>query len=121
MTHFVAALDHVQLAIPEGGEPLARTFFVEVLGFVEVEKPPALAVRGGCWFRSGAAVVHVGIDPHFVPATKAHPAFVVERFDDLEVTLRAAGAPFVHSDEIEGTRRAFTTDPFGNRIEVIAA
>ena len=46
-------LDHVQLAIPSGGEERARAFYVEVLGFEEVEKPPHLAQRGGAWFRSG--------------------------------------------------------------------
>jgi hypothetical protein len=38
-------LDHVQLAMPEGGEAEARTFFVELLGMEEERKPATLARR----------------------------------------------------------------------------
>jgi catechol 2,3-dioxygenase-like lactoylglutathione lyase family enzyme len=43
----------MQLAMPPGEEDAARRFFVGVLGMSEVEKPPALAARGGAWFRAG--------------------------------------------------------------------
>ena len=121
MTGFVRNLDHVQLAIPAGGEDLARTFFVGVLGFLEVEKPEPMRSRGGFWFESGGAMLHLGVDPQFTPAKKAHPAFVVDRFRDLEAALLGAGFAFVRSDEMEGVERAFTHDPFGNRIEFVAA
>lgn len=42
-------LHHVQLAMPEGGEGLARRFYGDALGLTEVAKPPDLAGRGGCW------------------------------------------------------------------------
>ena len=35
-------IDHVQIAIPRDGEDRAREFFVEKLGFSEIEKPPNL-------------------------------------------------------------------------------
>jgi 4-hydroxyphenylpyruvate dioxygenase-like putative hemolysin len=35
----VNALDHVQLAMPAGGEGLARRFYTDILGIPEVEKP----------------------------------------------------------------------------------
>ncbi|MGI9019017.1 MAG: GNAT family N-acetyltransferase [Euzebya sp.] len=38
-------LHHVQLAIPSGGEALARSFYGGVLGLTEVPKPAALATR----------------------------------------------------------------------------
>jgi catechol 2,3-dioxygenase-like lactoylglutathione lyase family enzyme len=41
------AVHHVQLAMPRGQEAAARAFFVDVLGMTEVDKPPALAARGG--------------------------------------------------------------------------
>ena len=121
MTGFVRHLDHVQLAIPAGGEDAARAFFVDVLGFREVEKPEPMKARGGCWFESGGAMLHLGVDPQFIPAKKAHPAFLVEHFQALEATLLAAGYEFDRSDEMEGVERAFTHDPFGNRIEFVAA
>jgi catechol 2,3-dioxygenase-like lactoylglutathione lyase family enzyme len=118
----VLSLDHVQVAIPAGGEDAARDFWVGLLGFVEETKPPALAVRGGAWFRSASGVVvHVGVDPVFVAATKAHPAFVVRDLDALVVALEAAGHPVRWDEELPDVRRLHANDPFGNRIELIQA
>jgi hypothetical protein len=49
----IVAIDHVQLAMPAGGEEAARRFYGDVLGLEEIPKPAALATRGGAWFRSG--------------------------------------------------------------------
>jgi catechol 2,3-dioxygenase-like lactoylglutathione lyase family enzyme len=43
----IHAIDHVQLAMPRGGEERARAFYAGVLGLQEVPKPPELAKRGG--------------------------------------------------------------------------
>ena len=67
------ANDHVQLAIPEGGEDSARAFFVDLIGMREVAKPDTLSPQG-CWFAAGEVALHLGVDPDFTPATKAHPA-----------------------------------------------
>jgi hypothetical protein len=42
-----AAIDHVQLAIPVGGEDEARQFWCGLMGFIELPKPESLAKRGG--------------------------------------------------------------------------
>jgi hypothetical protein len=44
------AIDHVQLAMPAGGENSARQFYGRLLGMAEIPKPDELAKRGGCWF-----------------------------------------------------------------------
>ena len=104
-------LDHVQLAAPPGCEAEARRFFGEVLGLREVEKPPALAARGGVWFEQ----LHVGVEDPFAPARKAHPAFVV---DDLDALAARIGE--VQWDEaIPGVPRFYAHDPFGNRLEFV--
>ncbi len=113
-----AGIDHVQLAIPVGGEDIARQFYVGVLGFVEVPKPPILARRGGAWFTAGTTVVHVGVEAEFVPARKAHPAF---RVVGLREFVAAADLDARWSDEIPDTVRCHIDDPFGNRIELIEA
>src|SRR5205807_1290168 len=81
----VDRIDHVQLAMPSGGEEAATRFYEGLLGIPRVPKPPHLEARGGCWFERGHLKVHLGVDRDFRPATKAHPAFVV---DDL-VSLKA--------------------------------
>ena len=111
-------IDHVQLAIPPGGEDDARSFYVGVLGLSEIPKPAALAVRGGAWFESGAVQIHVGVEQEFVPARKAHPALLVAGLRDL---VAAAGLDVRWSDEIPGVERCHVDDPFGNRIELIEA
>ncbi|HEY2983811.1 MAG TPA: VOC family protein [Jatrophihabitantaceae bacterium] len=114
----ILGYDHVQVAIPAGSEAQARAFYSDRLGMVEVPKPAALARRGGCWFRAGAAVLHLGVETPFHPARKAHPAFVVDDLDLLSAQLIAAGHDCVRADgEVAGVRRFHTIDPFGNRLE----
>ena len=112
-------LDHIQLAMPRGGEPDARRFFADLLGMSEEEKPEALRARGGCWFRSGTCVVHLGVDPDFAPQRKAHPAFVRADLHALAERLSAAGYPVSWDDAADGRVRFYSADPFGNRIEFL--
>jgi catechol 2,3-dioxygenase-like lactoylglutathione lyase family enzyme len=119
MTFQVAAIDHVQLAMPPGQEAEAERFYCAFLGFERVPKPPPLAARGGCWFRLGAVQLHLGVEADFRPARKAHPALVVRGFDSLCAHLQAAGVAVRADDELPGIRRCYVADPFGNRIELI--
>jgi catechol 2,3-dioxygenase-like lactoylglutathione lyase family enzyme len=75
----VKGIDHVQLAMPAGEEAKARAFYQDLLGLPEVPKPPQLAARGGCWFGAGAEKIYLGVEDHFRPARKAHPALLWRR------------------------------------------
>lgn len=77
-TSFVC-LDHVQLAIPVGGEADARRFYCDLLGMEEIPKPPRLVARGGLWLRSGAVVIHLGVEADFRAARKAQTAIRIWR------------------------------------------
>lgn len=116
----LSGIDHVQLAAPAGCEEDARAFFAGLLGLEEIEKPKPLQARGGVWFRVGAQQLHVGVEPDFVPARKAHPAFTVARYDDLQNRLRAAGEEISEDDSIPDVRRCYVADPWGNRIELVS-
>lgn len=85
-----AGLHHAQLAMPQGEEARARDFFVGVLGMTEIAKPPVLAERGGAWFRAGGLELHLGVEPDFQPARKAHPGVLVDDLDALGNQLVAA-------------------------------
>jgi catechol 2,3-dioxygenase-like lactoylglutathione lyase family enzyme len=115
----VKSLDHVQLAMPAGGEAAARGFYAGLLGIPETPKPPHLAKRGGCWFEHGALKIHLGVDPDFRPARKAHPAFSVDGLDALCRALDQAGYPTRVEEPLDGFRRVYVDDPFGNRLELI--
>ena len=113
------AIDHVQLAIPRGGEAEARKFYEELLGIPEVPKPAELAARGGCWFEQKGLKVHLGVEDEFRPARKAHPAFIVDDLRTLAAKLRQAGCQVSEGESLSGNLRHFVDDPFGNRIELI--
>jgi catechol 2,3-dioxygenase-like lactoylglutathione lyase family enzyme len=113
--------DHVQLAMPKDGEELARAFYGDALGMSELPKPAELAAGGGLWFASGDLQLHLGVDPEFRPARKAHPALRCSNFEVLTGRLRALGiAVGVPEPFHDGSRHAYMHDPFGNRIELIA-
>jgi catechol 2,3-dioxygenase-like lactoylglutathione lyase family enzyme len=122
------ALHHVQVACPPGGEDGARRFYRDALGLTEVDKPPALRGRGGCWFRaydgSGAvtAELHVGVEDPCVPARKAHPAFVVDDLAAAATRLRALGFAVdeTERDTFAGHLRLHTRDAAGNRVELLS-
>jgi hypothetical protein len=114
----VERLDHVQLAMPPGGEALARVFYQGLLEIPEVPKPLELAGRGGCWFERGDLKVHLGVEEQFRPARKAHPGLLVTELTVLCERLRGAGY-VVKEEPLQGSLRVFVDDPFGNRIELI--
>jgi catechol 2,3-dioxygenase-like lactoylglutathione lyase family enzyme len=115
----ILAIDHVQLAMPAGGEAMARQFYAGVLGLAELPKPPALAARGGVWFGRGGVQLHLGVELDFRPARKAHPALRVDHLAGLLTRLREQGIAVREDDELPGYLRAFVDDPFGNRIELM--
>lgn len=115
----LTGFDHVQLAMPHGGEPHARAFWRDIMGLREIEKPAHLAVNGGCWFEGGGVAIHCGVEESFLPARRAHPALLVENLGALEAKLNVAGIAFKPGKPLDGYRRGDIEDPFGNRIELM--
>ena len=115
----VYGVDHVQLAMPPGGETAAVAFYEGLLGLPRVPKPAHLAARGGCWFTNGDVALHLGVEDDFRPAQKAHPALLVDELAALEDLLRAAGANVYRDQPLDGFDRCYVDDPFGNRIELM--
>jgi catechol 2,3-dioxygenase-like lactoylglutathione lyase family enzyme len=115
----IGSLHHVQLACPAGSEPALRAFYGDLLGMTEVAKPAALAARGGAWFRSGSAEIHLGVEEDFRPARKAHPGLTVSNVDTLARRLVENGYDVVADDLFPGHRRIYTHDPHGNRLEFL--
>jgi catechol 2,3-dioxygenase-like lactoylglutathione lyase family enzyme len=113
-------IHHVQLACPAGSEPASREFYTGVLGLHEIPKPPALAARGGAWFRGGGIELHLGVEDGFQPARKAHPGLLVGDLDGLAARLEAAGYPVSWDGDFPGMRRFHTNDPHGNRLEFLS-
>jgi len=115
----VRRLEHVQLAMPAGGEERARHFYRDALGIPEVAKPPYLAQRGGCWFEREELKIHLGVEADFRPARRAHPALLVAGLEALADKLRGLGYEVQHDSRLAGYRRIYVHDPFDNRIELM--
>jgi catechol 2,3-dioxygenase-like lactoylglutathione lyase family enzyme len=111
----------VQLAIPPGAEERCDEFYVNLLGFRVVQKPPVLAARGGRWYERDGITLHLGVERDFLPAKKAHPAFLLDNYDELVAALVEAGITVRPDASIPGTTRCHLDDPVGNRLELIDA
>lgn len=105
--------------MPAGGEAEARRFYGELLGLQEISVPESLKQRASIWFGTGSLDLHIGIDPNFTPAKKAHIAYQVDDLEAVERRLRQAGFEIRPDNELPGYRRFYTDDPFGNRVEIL--
>ncbi|MGO3639846.1 VOC family protein [Glutamicibacter arilaitensis] len=122
-------LHHIQISMPRGQEAEARRFYVEGLGMSEASKPPALAGRGGCWFRAlhaGTVVaeVHLGVEDEFIPAKKAHPGLVCDSLKEWETLAGCLDSmgydlSWAERETFEGYLRFHVRDGFGNRLEIM--
>lgn len=124
-------LHHVQVCCPPGGEEVARRFWADGLGMVEVDKPEPLRGRGGAWFRAyddaGAVTceVHVGVEDPHQPVRKGHPALLLADLAALDAAagrLRSLGFEVDDSerDTFPGYARLHARDGYGNRVELLA-
>src|SRR5690606_14828207 len=113
----ITRLDHVQLAMPPGGEEEARDFYGRILHLRELEKPEALKAKGGCWFAGQGVELHLGVQVDFAPATKAHPGLRVADLAAAQAELVAADITIEPDDSNVKVRRFYVNDPFGNRLE----
>jgi hypothetical protein len=65
--------------------------------------------------------LHVGVEEDFAPARKAHPALLVSGLEALAERLVGAGVEVRWDDALPGVRRFDAADPWGNRMELVAA
>lgn len=120
-TSTVVGIDHVAITCPAGSEPALRAFYTGLLNMPEQPKPPALAHRGGAWFAAGHQQLHCSVQHNFQPTTKGHPCFVVTELNHLAQQLTHAGHNITWDHTIPTIPRFFTTDPVGNRLELMSA
>ncbi len=85
----------------------------------EITKPPELAARGGLWVRADGVEIHLGVEPDFRPARKAHPGIRVGDLDGLAERLAEHGVEVTWDDNFPGHRRFFAFDNLGNRMEFL--
>ncbi|MED1601935.1 VOC family protein [Alkalihalophilus marmarensis] len=116
----ILGVDHVQITIPKGAEEEGKSFYCDILGLKEVEKPDSLKGRGGFWLEAGSLQVHVGTEEGFDRlSTKAHVAYQVDDISFWRDRLSENKIEIFDSVPIPGFERFEFRDPFGNRVEMI--
>jgi hypothetical protein len=65
--------------------------------------------------------IHLGVEPDFRPARKAHPAFVVTDLAGLRSRFADSGVETADAEPLAGFDRFYAYDPFGNRLECVSA
>ncbi|WP_375445713.1 VOC family protein [uncultured Fibrella sp.] len=108
-------LDHVLVSIPEQKTEDARTFYTQVLGLTEI---PGTHPGGAIWFEIADIQLHLREEAGASYSLR-HPAFEVVDLDAARQELDQKGVEITYSSDIDGRRRFFIRDPFGNRMEFI--
>jgi catechol 2,3-dioxygenase-like lactoylglutathione lyase family enzyme len=114
-------LDHAFVTIPRGAEDEARRFYGRLLELEEIPKPSGLGTPGA-WFRAGGQELHLGAYDDHVSTKRSHPGFrlgSVSALEELASKLVDAGYDAQWDERIEGRKRFYTRDPFGNRLELL--
>lgn len=112
-----AEMAHVELGMPADGCERARAFYGRLLALRELPDAPT----GCCRFETAGTELHlVGRSDFAAPDETAPPLPIARLARDL-LPLREAGVDVVDEVSHDGPRRAFVTDPFGNRLELVDA
>jgi catechol 2,3-dioxygenase-like lactoylglutathione lyase family enzyme len=114
----ITGIAHVQVSITAGGEDHARFFYGSILGMGEVPKPDSLSDRGGVWFACGEQQLHCGVED-VVRKSRRHVALITDDLEGLRAALAGAAFPAIVDRRVPGYRRFYTSDPFGNRLELM--
>jgi hypothetical protein len=115
----IIGIDQVQVAMPPGGEVLARRFYGGVPGLPALAQPASLAVRDGLWFGCDALQLHLGGERNSQAAKKPHPALLLGGQDGFLPGLMPHGIELRHEEAIAGTRRVALADPLGHCVEPV--
>ncbi len=85
-------LSHINITMPKGGEEIARSFYVGLLGLREIPKPEPIRARGGVWFDAGGLDIHLSVEEQRSgPDVQRHFGLECADVDGLRARLKAAG------------------------------
>jgi catechol 2,3-dioxygenase-like lactoylglutathione lyase family enzyme len=111
-------IQHVALEVREQDVEACVRFWA-LLGFDQVDPPPALAARSA-WVQAGATQIHLLFADAPVLPTVGHVAVIVVDYDATFAALREAGWPPQRRTEHWGSARCMVHCPAGHRVEVMA-
>jgi catechol 2,3-dioxygenase-like lactoylglutathione lyase family enzyme len=112
-------IHHLGIEVASADVPRAVEFFT-LLGFTEVEPPPALR-EGFTWLDREGTQVHLMHEEQPTVPTRGHLAVVVPDLDATLTRLREHSFETRPGREHWGAPRAHAVAPGGHRVELMAA
>ncbi|HKO45167.1 MAG TPA: VOC family protein [Pyrinomonadaceae bacterium] len=113
-------LHHVNVTVPAALEEAAKSFYGNVLGLKQIEKPDGPRKYVGAWYQIGKSQLHLSIEkePRNQDSNRHVCYSVLDVARALE-TVRAGGIEVVSEKQlVNGGSRFFVRDPAGNLIEI---
>ena len=110
--------DHINVCVATEDLEAARTFYAEVLGLKQIQRPDHIFDTPGYWFLIGDIELHIGVETP-VGFTFRHTAFEVDDLSAVRKHLEASGITICEEPVIAGRDRFTFLDPFGNRMELL--
>ena len=111
-------IQHVTLEV-RAADMDAEVRFWSLLGWAEVDPPPALRERFR-WVRLGDASIHLAFTADPVVPVAGHTAIVCEDYDAVVAGLVADGHEAPPRTEYWDAPRTIVSSPAGHRIELMA-
>lgn len=115
-------LQHASVPMREGENDKGRHFYGETLGLTEITPPAVLGTERFVWYTIGDSgdEIHLYTDNRGPNSPAQHLCIQVEDPDGVRKKLAESGYETADTDVIPNRPRFFTTDPFGNRVEISA-
>lgn len=116
----VVKLQHVNVTVPASLEEAAKTFYGELLGLQQIEKPDGPRKYVGAWYQMGESQLHLSIeDLARNQESNRHVCYSVSDIASALSTFRTAGVEVVSEEQlVNGGSRFFVRDPAANLIEI---
>ncbi|WPR76562.1 VOC family protein [Algoriphagus sp. NG3] len=112
----ISRLDHVLITIPLNTREEAKDFYTKELLLEEI---PGNHPNGAIWIQMGDIELHIREEDAHQNNSARHPAFVVKDLEAVIAFLQSSNIEISYSSLIEGRKRCFFRDPWGNRFELI--
>ncbi len=112
----ICRLDHVLITIPPNTREEVKDFYTKKLLLDEI---PGNHPNGAIWIKMGDVELHIREEDVHQDNSARHPALVVNNLEGAITFLQSINIEVSFSSLIEGRKRCFFRDPWGNRFELI--
>ena len=116
----VTTLNHVNVTVPAALEDAAKSFYGDLMGLKQIEKPDGPRKYVGAWYQLGESQLHLSVeDGPRNEGSNRHVCYSVADIASAMDAFRLAGVEITSQEQlVNGGSRFFIRDPAGNLIEI---